>query len=291
MAARSPAPRRVHLGGSAFTWSTEQILALSDADLAAYGLRDVRACTPPVLPAATAHGASVAAPVAGVGTLPASRAPGHDETAKGLRLTDVRCVLQGRTVLSIDEAFFPASQVTAVCGPNGAGKTTLARAVAGLQRHFSSMELDEVRVERRERLRHTMIVMQDVQRQLFTDSVRAEIRLSASRSGAGGGKLSDAEVDQVLSEFDLLSCAEQHPLALSGGQQQRLVIATTRCSHVRVVIYDEPSSGVDRRHLESIARAVRDSARAGAVVLLITHDEDPLRAAAQTRLDLRPPSE
>ena len=100
------ARRRVHLGGSAFTWSTEQILALSDADLAAYGLRDVRACTPPVLPAATAHGASVAAPVAGVGTLPASRALGHDETAKGLRLTDVRCVLQGRTVLSIDEAFF-----------------------------------------------------------------------------------------------------------------------------------------------------------------------------------------
>lgn len=77
------ARRRVHLGGSAFTWSTEQILALSDADLAAYGLRDVRACTPPVLPAATAHGASVAAPVAGVGTLPASRAPGTTRRRRG----------------------------------------------------------------------------------------------------------------------------------------------------------------------------------------------------------------
>ena len=194
-------------------------------------------------------------------------------------------------MLSIDETFFPASQVTAVCGPNGAGKTTLARAVAGLQRHFGSMELAGVRVERRERLRHTMIVMQDVQRQLFTDSARAEIRLSASQAGSGAGALDDAEADRLLDEFDLLPHAEQHPLALSGGQQQRLVIAATRCTRARIVIYDEPSSGVDRRHLESIARAVRDSARAGAVVLLITHDEDPLRAAAQTRLDLRPPSE
>lgn len=83
LAYMNAARRRVHLGGSAFTWSTEQILALSDADLAAYGLRDVRACTPPVLPAATAHGASVAAPVAGVGTLPASRAPGTTRRRRG----------------------------------------------------------------------------------------------------------------------------------------------------------------------------------------------------------------
>ena len=72
--------------------------------------------------------------------------------------------------------------------------------------------------------------MQDVQRQLFTDSARAEIRLSASQAGSGAGALDDAEADRLLDEFDLLLHAEQHPLALSGGQQQRLVITATRCS-------------------------------------------------------------
>ena len=46
---------------------------------------------------------------------------------------------------------------------------------------------------------------------------------------------------------------------------------------------------MDRRHLESIARAIGDSARGGAVVLLITHDEELLAAAADARLDLRRP--
>ena len=54
------------------------------------------------------------------------------------------------------------------------------------------------------------------------------------------------------------------------------------------MIYDEPSSGVDRRHLDSIAHAIRSSARQGAVVLLITHDDELLQRAADARLDLRP---
>ena len=143
-----------------------------------------------------------------------------------------------------------------------------------------------MRVERRERLRHTMIVMQDVQRQLFTDSVRAEIRLSASRSGVGGGKLSDAEVDQVLSEFDLLSCAEQHPLALSGGQQQRLVIATAVDQDARVIVLDEPTSGVDYRHLLTIAAELRSLADEGRVVVVISHDIEFLNECADHVIEI-----
>ena len=282
-------------GRIAREWSAGQILALSDADLAAHGLRDIRAPATTTLPVVVAHGASIAAggPDDGTGIPPAPPelrpACGGKETGSGLRLADVRCTLRGRTVLSIDDAFFPAGRVTAICGPNGAGKTTLARTIAGLQRHSGSICLDGAELSRRERLRCTAIVMQDVQRQLFADSARGEIQLSASQTGSGAGAMDDAEADRLLDEFDLLPHAEQHPLALSGGQQQRLVIAATRCSRARIVIYDEPSSGVDRRHLESIARAIGDSARGGAVVLLITHDEELLAAAADARLDLRRP--
>ena len=145
-------------GRIAREWSAEQILALSDADLAAHGLRDIRAPATTTLPAVVAHGESIAAsgPDDGTGIPPAPPelrpACGGKETGSGLRLADVRCILRGRTVLSIDDAFFPAGRVTAICGPNGAGKTTLARVIAGFQQHSGSIDLGEAELSRRERL-------------------------------------------------------------------------------------------------------------------------------------------
>lgn len=110
------------------------------------------------LPAVVVHGASIADgdPAAGTGFPPACPelrpACGGKETGSELRLADVRCTLRGRTVLSIDDALFPAGWVTAICGPNGAGKTTLARVIAGFQQHSGSIDLGEAELSRRERL-------------------------------------------------------------------------------------------------------------------------------------------
>lgn len=88
--------------------------------------------------------------------------------------------------------------------------------------------------------------------------------------------------------LDLGHLAERHPLALSGGQQQRLVIAAVRLAGRRIVVFDEPSSGVERRHLRSISDQIRGLAADGAVVLLISHDEDLLALAADRELELTP---
>lgn len=122
--------------------------------------------------------------------------------------------------------------------------------------------------------------MQDVQRQLFTDSVDAELRLGASPADERSGTL--------LRDLDLATLTDRHPLSLSGGQQQRLVVAAARLSARRIVVFDEPSSGVDRRHLHSITQVMRDLADDGAVVLLISHDDELLALAADRELRLRP---
>ena len=272
-------------GRIAHSWTAQQLAALDPSVVEQYGLRSIDPPPPPMLSPVPAAGASIGPTSAGA----AVRPPAESGSGRGgLQLEDVRCVLKGRTILSIDTAYFPTGAVTAVCGPNGAGKTTLARVVAGLQTHAGTIRLNGEPVSRRQRLRVSGIVMQDVQRQLFTDSVRAEIELAAARAGSSRTGPTDDDVDRLLDEFDLLPFADQHPLALSGGQQQRLVIAGVRQARARIVIYDEPSSGVDRRHLDSIAHAVRHSAREGAVVLLITHDDELLQRAADVRLDLRP---
>ncbi|MEZ5088450.1 MAG: ATP-binding cassette domain-containing protein [Micropruina sp.] len=204
------------------------------------------------------------------------------EGTDGLELTGIGCRLGGRRVLAIDRVRFAAGEVTAVRGVNGVGKTTLARVITGLQRSAGQIRLDGTVLSRRARQRASAIIMQDVQRQLFTDSVEAEIELARR----GSGQAPDAAA--VLAALDLTELAARHPLSLSGGQQQRLVVAAVRVSGRRIVIFDEPSSGVDRRHLESISDQIRQVAAGGAVVLLISHDEDLLALAADRQLTLVP---
>jgi energy-coupling factor transport system ATP-binding protein len=198
-------------------------------------------------------------------------------------LRDVRCAFHGRRVLDIREAYLPAGAITAVTGPNGAGKSTLARIVTGLQRHDGDVLHDGRRLSRTQRQRVGAIVMQDVQRQLFTDSVDAELRLDTS----GDAALEDERSRALLRDLDLEPLGSRHPLSLSGGQQQRLVVAAARLSARRIVVFDEPSSGVDRRHLHSITQVMRDLAAEGVVVLLISHDDELLTLATDQELKLR----
>ncbi len=250
-------------------WTADEFRAVPDELLAEEGLRgEIRSPDVPVLAAA---GDSIAHPV------PAGEVP-----SAALQLDGIRCRLGGRTVLDLEHVAFAAGEVTAIRGVNGAGKSTLARIITGLQRSAGTVRLDGRVLSRRARQRASAIVMQDVQRQLFTDSVQAEIDLAGTDAPTAPGTAA------VLEALDLTHLAERHPLALSGGQQQRLVVAAVRVSGRRVVIFDEPSSGVDRRHLQSISDQIRGVAAGGAVVLLISHDDDLLALAADRQLTLKP---
>lgn len=248
-------------------WTAAEFRAVPDSELADEGLRGLTSTV--LLPTLPATGASIA---------------GETESVPGgaLELDGIRCRLGGRLVVSIDRASFAAGEVTAIRGVNGAGKSTLARIVTGLQRSAGRIRLDGQELSQRQRQRASAIVMQDVQRQLFTDSVAAEIELAAA------GSAPSLDTGEVLTALDLSALAERHPLSLSGGQQQRLVVAAVRVTGRRIVVFDEPSSGVDRRHLQSISDQIREVATDGAVVLLISHDDDLLALAADRQLTLVP---
>ena len=274
-------------------WTADEFRGIPDEVLASEGLRgDVRSAD---LPSVAASGPSITTDSPGLPALsapttnrtPPSTIPSSSSDGRGLELVGIRCRLGGRVVIDLDRASFAAGEVTAIRGVNGSGKTTLARIVTGLQRSTGRMLLDGRPLSRRARQRASAIVMQDVQRQLFTDSVEAEFALAHAGAPAAADQANTVDAASVLDTLDLAHLAERHPLSLSGGQQQRLVVAAVRVCGRRIVIFDEPSSGVDRRHLESISGQIRRVAADGAVVLLISHDEDLLALAADRQLALR----
>ncbi|PIE21649.1 MAG: hypothetical protein CSA64_01015 [Arachnia propionica] len=225
-------------------WPAQEFYALSDQRRRELGLRIL---TPPQL------------------------SPTHQQSAsdadEGLELRNVRFSYGSRRILDIDRLSFPAGQVTALLGANGIGKTTLCRVITGLAQaeRGGTISWRGKPQSAKQRLAMSSLVMQDVHRQLFAASVREEVT-------TGTKSRSDVDVAQILAQLDLSEHAEDHPMSLSGGQKQRLVIASAVADKANVVIFDEPTSGVDYRHLTQITERVREVAAGGAAVIVVSHD-------------------
>lgn len=105
----------------------------------------------------------------------------------------------------------------------------------------------------KELLKKSYLVMQDVNYQLFAESVREECSL--------GIKGVDKErVDQVLDELGLLDYADKHPNTLSGGQKQRLALAVSIISKRKIIALDEPTSGLDYENMIRTSKIIKNLA-------------------------------
>ena len=129
---------------------------------------------------------------------------------------------------------------------------------------------------RKERRQKAFLIMQDVNLQLFGDSVLAEARL--------GSTATEQEALAILERMDLAQYAQAHPLALSGGQKQRLAIVDGCLSGKELLIFDEPTSGLDYAPHAGGEQASSGSwQNKGLCVVVITHDGEFLReSGAQT---------
>lgn len=197
--------------------------------------------------------------------------------ARGLTLD--RC---GEPVLREVDLNLFAGEVCALIGSNGAGKTTLCLTLCGFEpRARGTVTIGDAAATRKKRTRVSSMVFQDVNYQLFAENAATEVTFGLSRRRAGA-----VDTDTILRELALDDVADRHPATLSGGQKQRLAVAACVAADKRILVFDEPTSGIDLDGMHRVARLLRRLADQGRAVLVITHDLELIARACDRVLHM-----
>ena len=240
-------------------FTRDEMKALSESDLTTLGLR----LTDMQFLAALARKEDAAQET----LVKSSTLPETQPVSKpALEALDVTCGYGSTRVLDIERLALPEHSIVALIGDNGSGKSTFAQALAGLIPSNGSIAVGGAYLAAEERSKRSFMVMQDVNRQLFADSVLEEVMMNTGASAA------DAE--EVLARLGILELKDRHPASLSGGQKQRTAIASALCAKKDVLIFDEPTSGLDRRGMERFGSLLRELQTSAALSLVITHDPE-----------------
>ena len=120
--------------------------------------------------------------------------------------------------VSVPDLSIHCNDVIAIIGHNGAGKSTLVRNICGLEkRNKGSIVYKGEKLSNSERLRNCYMIMQDVNHQLFTESVLDEVMLSMTARKTDKEE-KEAKAKEILDKLSLSDYCDVHPMALSGGQ-------------------------------------------------------------------------
>ena len=198
-----------------------------------------------------------------------------------MTLENISCTYNGKKeVLSIPRIKVPLGHIIAVVGKNGAGKSTFVQCLCGLMKHDKSiLSIHGKTYKGKKRISLCYPVMQDVNHQLFTESVLDEVLLSMENED-------EKEAEKYLEEMDLLPYKDAHPMALSGGQKQRVAIASALASQREILIFDEPTSGLDLRHMEKVAESISFLKEKGKTIFIVTHDSELIEACCDMWIEI-----
>jgi general L-amino acid transport system ATP-binding protein len=176
----------------------------------------------------------------------------------------------------IDLEVWPG-EVVVVCGPSGSGKSTLIRCINRLERHDRGRIVVDG-IELTDDLRHVDAVRREVgmvfqQFNLFPHlTVLQNITLAPVLVRKWPRQQAERVARELLERVGIPEKADSYPSQLSGGQQQRVAIARALAMQPRIMLFDEPTSALDPEMIQEVLDVMRDLARRGMTMVVVTHE-------------------
>lgn len=161
-----------------------------------------------------------------------------------------------------------------VVGPSGSGKTTLLRAIAGAIRPIAG------RIARDRSATVGYVPQVETVNWYFPVTVREAVLMSRidGRRLPWASQQDVREAHEVLERLGIGDLAARHIRELSGGQQQRVFVARAMLRRPRLLLMDEPTSGVDVRTRHDVMHLIHELHHEGLAVVLTTHDLNGIAA-------------
>jgi len=168
-------------------------------------------------------------------------------------------------------------EVVVVCGPSGSGKSTLIRCINRLEPiqqgelvvdnmavHDKKINMTKIRAE-------IGFVFQSFN--LYPHMTALE---NTTIAPIKVRKMKKQEADklgrEVLTRVDLADRINYYPAQLSGGQQQRVATARGLCMQPKIMLFDEPTSALDPEMISEVLDVMRDLAKEGMTMMVVTHE-------------------
>ena len=226
-------------------YSRSEMCDLGDSIVEKYGLRHTDITKVPFVPS---HGPDKSQPI-----LEAKNISKQFEKHNVLKDVSFRC---------------NSGEIIGIIGENSSGKSTIGRILSGILKETEGQVLlNNKTVSSKKRLSNIWYISQDLDCQLFGEDLMDELL-----TGEKVSRELEQKAEDILKSLNLWDYVTQHPSTLSGGQKQRLVFAVALFKGAKVIILDEPTSGLDGKNMRSVSNVMKEIAKLGYTILLITHD-------------------
>jgi ABC-type polar amino acid transport system ATPase subunit len=172
---------------------------------------------------------------------------------------------------------FHQGEVAVIIGASGSGKSTFLRMLNRLETHDSGCIVIDG-IELNDNLKNIDAVRREVGMvfqsfNLFPHlSVLDNITLAPRRLRGLTREQANVVALELLGKVGLAGHAHKYPHQMSGGQQQRVAIARSLAMQPKVMLFDEPTSALDPEMIKEVLDVMKDLARSGMTMIVVTHE-------------------
>lgn len=191
-----------------------------------------------------------------------------------LRIRGLRFAFDGKEVLKGIDLSIREQEFVAILGANASGKTTLAKTFNGLLRpQQGEIQLaghDSRKLSIYELGQIVGYVFQNPDQQIFCDTVFEEVAYGLKLRGVAETVIQE-RVGEALTAVGLAGFETADPFSLTKGQRQRVALASVLAIRPRVLVLDEPTTGLDYKDQQRMMELIRKLNQSGNTIVMITH--------------------